>query len=286
MRARLFIAAAAAWAIVPSPALAWGKTGHRVVAAIADTQLSGLARAHVRQILGGAESLDEAATWPDEMRSAPGDFWQKTATPWHYVTLNGILYDHAPPEGDALDALTHFRAILKDPAASLADKQLALRFVVHLVGDLHQPLHVGKCCDKGGNDVKVTWFGKPTNLHAVWDSQLVDDEQLSFTELAAKLERHTSERDVIDWWDINPRDWISESAQVRDQIYANIPPPKKPSGKLKKGEKPLPDLSYGYVYKFTPVMEQRLSQAGVRLAAYLNAIYAGPQPLPLERRAQ
>ena len=286
MRARLFIAAAAAWAIVPSPALAWGKTGHRVVAAIADTQLSGLARAHVRQILGGAESLDEAATWPDEMRSAPGDFWQKTATPWHYVTLNGILYDHAPPEGDALDALTHFRAILKDPAASLADKQLALRFVVHLVGDLHQPLHVGKCCDKGGNDVKVTWFGKPTNLHAVWDSQLVDDEQLSFTELAAKLERHTSERDVIDWWDINPRDWISESAQVRDQIYANIPPPKKPSGKLKKGEKPLPDLSYGYVYKFTPVMEQRLSRAGVRLAAYLNAIYASPQPLPVERAAR
>jgi hypothetical protein len=109
---------------------------------------------------------------------------------------------------------------------------------------------------------------------------------LSFTELAAKLERHTSERDVIDWWDINPRDWISESAQVRDQIYANIPPPKKPSGKLKKGEKPLPDLSYGYVYKFTPVMEQRLSQAGVRLAAYLNAIYGSPQPLPVERAAR
>ena len=72
--------------------------------------------------------------------------------------------------------------------------RLALRFVVHLVGDLHQPLHVGKCCDKGGNDVKVTWFGKPTNLHAVWDSALVDDEQLSFTELAAKLERHISDR--------------------------------------------------------------------------------------------
>ena len=175
-----------------SPALAWGKTGHRVVAAIADTQLSGLARAHIEEILGPGESLDEAANWPDEMRSAPDKFWQKTRTPWHYVTLNGIIYDHAPPEGDALEALDHFRKVLQDPNASLADKQLALRFVVHLVGDLHQPLHVGKCCDKGGNDVKVTWFGKPTNLHAVWDSQLVDDEQLSFTELAAKLERHTT----------------------------------------------------------------------------------------------
>src|SRR5690348_13493865 len=242
--------AIATLALIPSPAFAWGKTGHRVVAAIADTQLSGLARAHVREILGGAESLDEAANWPDEMRSAPSEFWQKTATPWHYVTLNGDVYEHAPPEGDALQALNHFRSVLRDPKAKLADKQLALRFIVHLVGDLHQPLHVGKCCDKGGNDVKVAWFGKPANLHAVWDSQLVDDEQLSFTELAAKLERQTSDADVVAWWDINPRDWISESAQYREQIYANIPPPKKPEGKPRKGEKPLPDLSYGYVYKF------------------------------------
>jgi len=136
MKARLFVAAAAAAiALIPSPALAWGKTGHRVVAAIADTQLSGLARAHIKEILGSAESLDEAANWPDEMRSAPTQFWQKTATPWHYVTLNGVLYDHAPSEGDALEALQRYTATLRDPNASLADKQLALRFIVHLVGD-------------------------------------------------------------------------------------------------------------------------------------------------------
>ena len=277
MNARYLLALGACVAALPSPALAWGKTGHRVVAAIADTQLSGLARAHIREILGPGESLDEAANWPDEMRAAPEPFWQKTATPWHYVTLNGIVYDHAPPEGDALEALAHFRAVLRDSKASLADKQLALRFVVHLVGDLHQPLHVGKCCDKGGNDVKLTWFGKSTNLHAVWDSAIVDDEQLSFTEMAAKLERHASSQDVLDWWDINPRDWVSESAQYREQIYANIPPVKKPDRKTKGVA--LPDLSYDYVYKFTPLMERRLSQAGVRLAAYLNDIYAQPQPL-------
>src|SRR5438067_7271320 len=252
MKSRLFIAAALAAATIHSPALAWGKTGHRVVAAIADTQLSGLARAHVREILG-VESLDEAANWPDEMRAAPEPFWQKTATPWHYVTLNGITYDRAPPEGDALEALNHFRAVLEDPKASLADKQLALRFVVHLVGDLHQPLHVGKCCDRGGNDVKVTWFGKPTNLHAVWDSQLVDDEQLSFTEMAAKLERHISPQDVVNWWDVNPRDWISESAEIRDTVY---PPPAPKGVQGRKGRAAaVPDLSYSYVYKFTPVME-------------------------------
>jgi len=274
-----FALLAAAAVSLPSPALAWGKTGHRVVAAIADTQLSGLARAHVEEILGPGESLEEAANWPDEMRSAPGDFWQKTATPWHYVTLNGIIYDHAPPEGDALEALNRFSKTLQDPSASLADKQTALRFVVHIVGDLHQPLHNGKCCDRGGNDVKVTWFGKPSNLHAAWDSQLVDEEQLSFTELAAKLERHISPLDVIKWWDINPRDWISESAEIRDTLYP--PPPRPVKGKKpKKGQPVLPDLSYSYVYKFTPVMEQRLSQGGVRLAAYLNAIFAEPQPVP------
>src|SRR5438874_13020034 len=125
MNARVLIAVVASAALAPSPAPAWGKTGHRVVAAIADTQLSGLARAHVEQILGPGESLDEAANWPDEMRSAPEVFWQKTATPWHYVTLNGIVYDHAPSEGDALAALGRFSKTLRDPNASLADKQLA-----------------------------------------------------------------------------------------------------------------------------------------------------------------
>jgi len=279
MRVPTFVALVAA--LYSSPVLAWGKTGHRVVAAIADTQLSGLAHAHVEEILGPGESLDEAANWPDEMRSAPDEFWQKTATPWHYVTLNGIVYDHAPPEGDALEALSRFSKTLQDPNATRDQKQLALRFVVHLVGDLHQPLHNGKCCDKGGNDVKVSWFGKPTNLHSVWDSQLVDEEQLSFTELAAKLERHLSSADVIKWWDINPRDWTSESAEIRDTLY---PPPARPKkGQVvKKGEVLLPDLSYGYVYKFTPVMERRLSQGGVRLAAYLNALFAEPQQLHIK----
>jgi hypothetical protein len=277
MKARHLLAfVASVTAVTPSPALAWGKTGHRVVAALADPQLSGLARAHVQELLG-VDSLVEAATWPDDMRSAPETFWQKTATPWHYVTLNGIVYDRTPSEGDALEALDRFRATLRDPSASLADKRLALRFVVHLVGDLHQPLHVGKCCDRGGNEVKVKWFGRDLNLHSVWDSALVDEEQLSFTEMAAKLQRHTSNADVIAWWDINPRDWISESAQLRETVY---PSPNR------KDPKAPPELSYGYVYKYTPLMEQRLQQAGVRLAAYLNDIYSKPQPLPENKTRQ
>jgi hypothetical protein len=275
MKPWLTVAAAAA-ALLPSPAFAWGKTGHRVVAAIADRELSGLARAKIEQILEPGESLDEAANWPDEMRAAPGEFWQKTATPWHYVTLNGTVYDHAPPEGDALEALGRFSRILQDPSASREQKKTALRFVIHLVGDLHQPLHVGKLNDRGGNEVKVTFFGKPTNLHSVWDSLLVDDEQLSFSELAAKLERHISNEDVVKWWDANPRDWISESAKIRDTVYPTASD--LPRSKANAPEAAaVPDLSYGYVFRFTPVMQQRLSQGGIRLAAYLDAIFAEPE---------
>lgn len=269
MRNIVLALAAGAAALLPSPALAWGKTGHRVVAAIADTELSGLARARISEILGPGESLDEAANWPDEMRSDPSPFWQKTASPWHYVTVTGTAYDRAPPEGDAIEALGRFSKTLRDPSASLADKQLALRFIVHLVGDLHQPLHAGKCCDKGGNDVKITWFGKPTNLHAIWDSDIVDEEQLSFSELAAKLERHISDRDVVSWWDPSPRTWVGESAKIRDTVY----PPPAPGGGF-------PNLSHDYVHRFTPVMERRLAQAGIRLAAYLDAIFNDREPLP------
>ena len=276
MKARFFIAAACAAALLPSPAHAWGKTGHRVVAAIADTQLSGLARAHIEQILGPGESLDEAAIWPDEMRSAPGEYWQKKSVPWHYMDFNGIIYDHAPPEGDALEALQRFGAVLKDPKASQSDKQTALRFVVHLVGDLHQPLHVGRPGDEGGGKIRLTFFGKPSNLHVVWDSGMPDNEQLSFTEFAAKLQRHTSSQQLIDWWDVNPRDWVSESAQVREQIYADLPRAKEATGKKRKRHDVLPDVGYSYVYKFQPVMERQLQRAGVRLAAYLNDVFAEP----------
>ena len=90
----------------------------------------------------------------------------------------------------------------------------------------------------------------------------------------------SANHDVISWWDINPRDWISESAEIRDTLYPTAAAKPVNGKKLKKGQPLLPDLSYSYVYKFTPVMEQRLSQAGVRLAAYLNALFAEPQPLP------
>lgn len=260
------LAAASAF-LAPAPALAWGKTGHRVTGAIADQHLSGLTRAHLRELVG-VETLAEASTWPDEMRANPDPFWQKTANPWHYVTVGGFEYDRAPPEGDALEALRFFRRMLRDPNASLEHRQLALRFIVHLVGDLHQPLHNGRPGDRGGNEVKVKWFGRDTNLHAVWDSALVDDTGYSFSELAERLSRHSRSADVIAWWNPDPRDWVRESVQHRERIYPA-------AGKT--------DLGYDYAYQHTPTVELRLKQAGVRLAAYLNQLFAEPMP-PARRK--
>jgi hypothetical protein len=260
---KLWMAAAAVTAcLLPAPALAWGKTGHRVSGAIADTHLSGLARAHVREIFG-VESLAEASTWPDEMRANPDPFWQKTANPWHYVTVGGLEYDRAPPEGDALGALAFFRKLLRDPATRLEHRQLALRFIVHIIGDLHQPLHNGRPGDRGGNDVKVKWFGRDTNLHAVWDSALIEETDYSFSEYAERLNRHTKAFDVIAWWNPEPRQWIRESVQIRERIYPE-------AGKT--------ELGYDYIYQHTPTVELRLKQSGIRLAAYLNALFAEPMP--------
>lgn len=256
---RTLLSAAALLALTPAPALAWGKTGHRVVGQIADAHLTSKARAAVKRILG-TESMAEASNWPDFMKSDPAPFWQKTASAWHYATIPaGKTYGDvgAPPEGDAITALDRFSATLRDSKASLDDKRAALRFIIHIVGDLAQPLHTGNGTDRGGNDLKVTWFGKPTNLHTVWDSLLVDDEQLSYSEMAAWLNARITPADVKAWSSADPEVWLADSVIVRDQVYP-------PSGDIA--------LSFRYVYENTPRMERQLEKGGVRLAAFLNNV--------------
>jgi hypothetical protein len=257
---RRFIAALLFCALPASPALAWGQTGHRVAGAIADHYLSGVARAHVRLLLG-TETLAQAATWPDDMRSDPAEYWQKTASPFHFVTVPaGRTHAEvgAPPEGDAVTALAGFAQVLRDPKASLEDQRRALRFTIHIIGDLHQPLHAGRPGDRGGNDVKVTWFNQPTNLHSVWDSGMIDSRQLSHSELADWLAGAITPEQVIAWSNPDPEVWIAESVALRETLY--------PAGVN-------PKLSYAYAYQHGSEIDGRLSRAGVRIAAYLNQIF-------------
>jgi len=246
--------------LAPSQAFAWGAIGHRVTGALAQPLLSAKARAEVSKVIG-TETLAEASTWADEMRSSPEPFWQSTANPWHYVTVPpGKAYPDvgAPPEGDSVAALAKFAATLKDKSATQAEKALALRFAVHIIGDLHQPLHVGNGADRGGNDVKVTLFGAETNLHAVWDSGLIDKRQLSYTEYAAFLSRRIGKAELARWTVADPLVWIAESAALRDGVY--------PQG----GQT---GLGWKYAFEHRETIDPRLAQGGVRIAAWLNAVY-------------
>jgi hypothetical protein len=246
------------------PALAWGQTGHRVTGAIADAHLGPKARAALKDLLC-TESLAEASTWPDFMRSAPDPFWQKESSPFHYVTIPpGKHYADvgAPPQGDAITAMKRFSAVLKDPQAPLAERQKALRFLVHIVGDLSQPLHVGRGgeqADRGGNDVKVSWFGRPTNLHSVWDSDLVDNEGLSYTEWTSWLLAAATPQQMRDWSNPDPLQWLDDSATLREKIYPATP-----------------DLGYAYVFDNRERVRQQLTKGGLRLAAYLNRLFDTP----------
>ncbi len=244
--------------LAPSSAFAWGQTGHRVTGAIAAPLLNRHAARELRAILGN-ESLAEASTWPDEMRSNPDLFWQRTANSWHYVTVPaGQSYADlgAPPEGDAVTALRQFAATLRDPRATREQKQVALRFSVHIIGDLHQPLHAGNGADEGGNQLQVSLFRQPTNLHAVWDSGLIDRRGLSYTEFAAFLTRRITPELRRQWREPDPLVWITESAAIRDAIYS-------------EGV----ELSWDYAYQHRETIDTRLMQGGVRIAAYLNALW-------------
>lgn len=260
---RTALLAASAALCQTSPAFAWGQLGHRVTGELAEERISGKTKAEIELILG-EEDIAEASTWADEQRSNPAAFWQQEAGPYHYVTVpEGKTYADAgaPAEGDALTALSRFAETVRNPKASREEKALALRFIIHIVGDVHQPLHAGNGTDSGGNDVKVRWFGQETNLHSVWDSRMIEGQDLSYTEYTAWLGRQIEPAETIAWWEANPKVWIGESTQIRDTIY-----PQAAEG--------MPTLGYSYQYQHLVTAELRLQQGGVRLAAYLDWLFA------------
>jgi hypothetical protein len=164
---------------------------------------------------------------------------------------------NAPETGDAVTALKMFSGQLKNPNSSFELKQRALRFIVHIIGDLHQPLHAGNGTDKGGNDLKLNFFWEDSNLHRVWDSGLIERSRLSYTEWTARLSIKITPIQAQRWMVTDPLIWIAESTKIRDGIYP-------------KEEK----ISWDYLYQHTPTVSLRLQMGGVRIAAYLNELFA------------
>ena len=237
----------------------WGQTGHRTVGKIASKHLKKRTKRHLARIMGH-ESLAIASTWMDEVRS---DGSYDHMTDWHWVTVpEGETYSQTDknPNGDIIATLERLIEELKANHENMpaAQQREYIRIITHLVGDIHQPLHVGTGLDRGGNDTKVTWFwNTSTNLHSVWDSRMIDEKQLSYTELAEAID-HTSNSDLEQWQSASVRDWAMESMSYRDQVY-DVP---------EDGQ-----INYVYLYNNWDTVTHRLQQAGIRLAGVLNDIY-------------
>jgi len=237
-------------------ALAWGQTGHRVVAEIAQNHLSKKAQKAIHGLMGH-ESLVEASTWMDDIKS--DDAYDHTHA-WHYVTIpDGQNYQTAEKneKGDAYEAIERMIQTLKNEKADQQAQKEALRMLVHLVGDIHQPLHVGNGEDRGGNDVKIKWFYDRSNLHRIWDSEMIDSKQYAYSELALQTD-HPHQEMPAEYRDTDKDRWVKEAMALRPQVYAI-------------GEKEY--LSYEYMYKNWATVKDQLHRAGLRLAAILNDIY-------------
>jgi len=244
--------------LLAGPVFAWGPLGHRVSAQLAQPYLTDNSRTAIQKILGD-QSLAEASFWADQMRGNPSSFWQDQAGAYHYVTVPiGKTYAEAgaPDKGDAVTALADFRLILQDPDASLASKQLALRFSLHIIQDLHQPFHVGNGRDRGATRIRVRFDGKNQTLHWVWDTGMMSKAEPSEAKWIAYLSARMSAVRTSRWFQSNPETWIGESAALRQTIY----PPEN-------------SISEDYILRHLPELELRLQQSAIRTAAYMNALF-------------
>jgi hypothetical protein len=243
---------------------AWGPNGHRIVGKIAENHLTIETRRSIYPLLQG-DKLAEVSTWVDIMRSNPAEFWQRQSSKWRYINLDSTAqfkpkrYRITANRGKVTDiysAILKSIAVLEDSDTSIDKKQFYLRFLVNLVGEVHQPLTVGSSKYKSGKNVKVTYFGNTTNLNYIWNRKLVQSESLSYTEFVEFID--TKNPQIISQYQASqPKDWVLESFQISQQIY----------GIEDK------DLGYHYNYEQMPVVKERLLQGGIRLAGLLNKIF-------------
>jgi hypothetical protein len=242
--------------LIASPALPWFDKGHRVVGLIALMNLATDTRMELEKILPEGRTLADAAVWPDHEGRSIRDF-----DPLHYVSIpeNAAGYDRArdcPTNNCMVEALPWFASVVADRRAPIALRRLALYYVAHLVGDMHQPLHAGRVADRGGVDTAVSYRGTSTNLHFFWDSNLVDLETGSEDEIAERLARDITPDQRLQWQSGEPAEWTNESlALFRSHAYDTGPSA---------------ELSDDYVARARPVVRTRLAQAGIRLAWLLN----------------
>ena len=259
-----FISAVLVLALLPSAALAWGKMGHATVADIAEAQLTPKALATVRQLLAsdGDQHLNQVSSWADEMKKERREYGEAgiAGKVSHTIRLpldhSGYSPNLCPSQFCAVAVINYYDKILADRSATMPQREEALKFVVHLVGDVHQPLHASAVT---GGQIQVLFDGQQYTLHRVWDSMIIKQEAGDNDELLARRLMAT-EHGL--YFGGDPASWALEGRDIaRDQIYGAVP----------QHTDQVLQLPPDYADRNWPIVEARLTQAGIRLGALLNA---------------
>lgn len=247
---------------IPLQSMAWGVLGHRITAEIAESYLTNKARRQIHRILG-YESMAMTSNWADFIKS---DSAYNYLYNWHFINLREGLTEAAIEvhlkQDTTVNAYTKMNWLteqLKNRDLAADKKLLYLRLLIHIVADLHQPMHVGRFEDLGGNRIRVSWFNSPTNLHAVWDEKLVEFQELSYTEYTAAI-NHTTKAQRRAWQAEPPSRWVIDSYNTAQKLYAQINMADQ-------------KLSYRYNYDNVQTLNEQLLKGGVHLAGLLNEIF-------------
>lgn len=242
---------------------AWGMTGHRVISEIAERHLTKKAKKNIQKIIGN-QKIAYWSNWADFVKSDTSPEMKKTGS-WHFVNTSGNLtFEQFNAELQQSPADNLYKAYLNvkkqtidSKALSLTQQQQNLYFIIHLFADAHQPMHVGRAEDLGGNKIEVMFFGRKANIHRIWDSDLVDNEKYSFMEYAYVLDIH--DKKYYEKYEVSFEKALYETHELANKIYADV--------------EHNANLSYTYIYDYKYIMEEALLKAGIRLAKELNEIY-------------
>ena len=241
------------------PVFGWGSKGHEVIANIAEAHLNKRAKKEVRKLLEG-HTMVYYSIWPDEIRSDSAYAYTRT---WHYANVDeDKTYEtqDREPNGDVITATLLSINQLKNKNQPDSVRSMYLKFLIHLVGDMHCPMHAGRAADRGGNDYPVLWKNEKTNLHRLWDDLIIDAAKkwnsIEWT-VYIDVDMDKNRRKAIEAGD--PLDWFNETVVLAKDIYENTPENQS--------------IPQSYVRKYTPAIEDQFLKAGYRLAGLLNRIF-------------
>ena len=255
---------------IPIPSFAWGPEGHRIVAEVAREHLSGAARQRLRELIGD-DDLAAISTWADEIRNQrPETYgWHFVDVPWNAGGFSQARDCYRPDEKHpasiqdrhncVVDRIEIFERVLADKKASQDERREALKFLVHFVGDVHQPLHAVERA-RGGNDVEVVFLGsrdcggRPCNLHGVWDVGLIEHARRPEGDYVRYLEVMIARNSLPSRAGGSAADWANESFRVAHEVW------------MEDGSR----VDDAYYRKNIATLNERVALAGLRLARILN----------------